>query len=148
MPIQVNDVSYAEEPGSMNIEVGTFNAANQEVYSLFVINVTSNPHEESLKDWFENNIDDGSDTLLTSGAFVQEQLPNGPALVRVAPIPPTYQGGPVEDAYLLAPSGDSIYSVYEGQDESFVQFGYSASSTAAIPTAILGSIKYNEQNIK
>lgn len=113
-----------------------YNNALTPVIRLFAL---SNASKENIQEWFEQTIDDASGTLLASGAFQMQQLANGSAMVSVGPIPSTYQGGPVADAYMLAPSQDIVYVITQSQSAQLTEFGYSASSVPEILTSILGS---------
>ena len=99
-----------------------------------------NPSHEDLQSWFESNVDDASGTLLASGAFQEQQLANGPAFVSVGPIPASYQGGPVAQAYVLSASENLVYSIVQSEDAQLTDFGYSASSVPGILNSILGSV--------
>ena len=115
--------------------------ADNTARSLFRIFAFQNPSQLGIEKWFEENIDDASGSLLSSGAFVQQQLSNGPALVEVGPIPPTYQGAPVAQAYVLAASGTRIYAITQSQDLQLTQLGYPSSSVGPILTSKLGSVQ-------
>jgi hypothetical protein len=124
------------------IDIGAVDPTDNLSHSLFRLFALPNSSQENLQTWFESNVDDASGTLLTSGAFQQQQLPNGPALVLVNPIPAGYQGGPVAQAYLqLAGSPDRIDAISQSQDGSLTDYGYSASSVPTIVTSILGSLR-------
>jgi hypothetical protein len=110
-------------------------------HPLLRIVALPNPSQQSLQTWFESNIDDASGTLLASGAFQDQELSNGLALVLVGAIPATYQGGPVAQAYTLLPGFQNrVYAIAQSQDGTLTDFGYSASSVPAIITSILGSL--------
>ena len=137
------EVSYI--PGSygslFRIDIGAVDPVDNTDTSVIGLFGLPNTSKENLQTWFESNVDDASSTLLTSGAFQQQQLPNGAAFVDVGPIPVTYGGGPVAQAYMLSPSGtSSVYSITQSQDGSLTDFGYSISSISGILTAILGSV--------
>jgi len=113
---------------------------NNSVTTLLRIFALPNPSKLGIQPWFEQNIDDRSGTLLSSGAFQQQQLPNGPAIVDVGPIPVTYQGGPVAHAYVVAPAQDRVYVIVQSNSAQLTEFGYSPEAVAGILTSILGSI--------
>lgn len=123
------------------IQVGAIDPSDNLFHSLFQIFALPNPSHDDLRTWFEENVDDSNGTLLASNAFQNQQLPNGAAFVNVGPIPATYQGGPVAQAYALSVSGDRIYAVIQSQDGQLTDFGYSASSVPGLLTAVLGSIE-------
>lgn len=113
---------------------------NNAVTPVITIFALSNPSKETIQQWFEDNVDDASGTLLASGAFQLQQLTNGPAMVSVGPIPSTYQGGPIAAAYMLAPSQDEVYGITQSQSAQLTEFGYASSSASGILTSILGGI--------
>lgn len=127
--------SYA----SSAIYIGAIDPVDDQAHSLLTVVTFANASQADIRSWFEQNVDDASGTLLSSGAFQLEQLPNGLAEVNVAPIPSTYQGGPVAQGYVNA-SG-TIYAVSQSQDAQLTGFGYPSSSVASILTAILGSVQ-------
>ena len=108
------------------------------VIRLFAL---SNPSQESIQQWFEDNVDDASGTLIASGAFQLQTLANGQAIIDAGPIPSTYQGGPVAYGYLLSSSQNEVYVITQSQGAQLTEFGYSASSVPNILTSILGSIQ-------
>ncbi len=139
-PPSVNDVgstSYA----LFVINVGAVDPTDHLAHSLLRIFALPNPSKQDLQQWFEGNVDDASGVLLSSGAFQTQQFPHGSALVGVGPIPASYQGAPVAQAYMLAPSGDRVYAITQSQDGQLTDFGYSPSSVTEILASILGSVQ-------
>jgi hypothetical protein len=122
------------------ILVGAVDPIDHLTHPLFSIIALSNSSQVSLQQWFETNIDDASGTLLESGAFQEEELAAGPALVLTGSIPSTYLGGPVADAYMLSSSTGRIYVITQSQDGTLVDFGYSAASVPVMLASILGSL--------
>ena len=118
------------------ISVVALDPSDDLMHPLLRIFALPNPLLESLQTWFESNVDDASSTLLASGAFQEQQLSNGPALVLVGAIPATYQGGPVAQAYMVLPgSPDRVDAIIQSQDGTLTDFGFAASSVPAILTS-------------
>ena len=124
------------------IDVEVNSVSDNTARSLLKIIAYPNPSRLTLQQWFEQNIDDSSGTLLSSGAFQQEQLSNdGRALVGSGAFPVNYQGAPVAAAYLLASSGTRVYAIKQSQDLQLTDLGYQSSSVLGVLTSILGSVQ-------
>jgi len=134
--------SGSSSSGQFSLAIGAPNPyygnATTTVIRIFAL---PNPSQEDIQDWFEDNVDDASGTLMASGAFQLQKLPNGTAVVGGGPIPSTYQGGPVAYAYLITASQNEVYGITQSSGAQLTEFGYSAGSVSEILTSILGSIQ-------
>ena len=126
--------------GVTQIRVSALNATDEQPVPELELTLYPNPTSASLHDWFEQNVDVGG-VLLSSNAFTLQQLPNGPALVRTAPVPAQYQGDPVDDAYMPSPSGDAIISVGESQVNDMAGQEYSQQQITSLSIGMLGTVR-------
>lgn len=104
----------------------TFVAAVQigtKLQPQYGITTRANSNGETLSAWFSRNVD-MSGTLLASGAFRLEQYPNGvTAYVRVPSAPTTGTGEPVDEAYAMSASGNTIIAIARGHDNDLSTIG-------------------------
>jgi len=104
------------------LDVEVFDPVLLHFVPMLGFTVDTNPTGLTLQQWFEQNIDDASGSLLASGAFEQQQFPNGAtAMLSNNPVPAQYQGGPVSEAYIMSPSGNRIVIVDIPQDSALYE---------------------------
>ncbi|HVN26294.1 MAG TPA: hypothetical protein VMT99_01405 [Candidatus Paceibacterota bacterium] len=105
------------------LDVSEFDPAISDFVAVLGMTAEPNPARLTLQQWFEQNVDDASGTLLDSGAFVEKTLAHGAtALVSNNPIPDQYQGGPVSEAYIMSPSADRILMIDVPQNSALGDF--------------------------
>ena len=121
--------------------------AGNEPVTMARIAIYANSPEQSLQDWFEQNIDTNG-VLLQSGSYTLQSLSNGTtALVDTAPFPASYTGPLVNGyAYVISPKGKYIASITLGQDtSSLYQLGYTTPTAIdALLNNITSQLTFNE----
>ncbi len=140
-PAVFDDAGSASSGTGFMLDIAAVNTSENTACSVARVFSLANPSRDDLRTWFEQNVDDAAGTLLASGAFQPEQLPNGPALVDAGPIPSNYEGAPVAQAYEMTSPGGPVYAITQAQDCQLTDFGYAPSSVPTILTLILGSVQ-------
>jgi hypothetical protein len=107
--------------------------------SGFGIYLHHNTAHLSLADWFRKNMDpDG--TLLSSGAFKQVTLINGmSAFLLSGPLPDNF--GPTMSAYSISPSGNTIVSIGQSEDNQLGTLGLNKDQLNQVMLEVLSNLQ-------
>lgn len=108
--------------------------------------VYANSAQQTLQDWFEQNIDGGA-ILLQSGSYTTQIFPDGKtALIESASFPDYYEGPLVTGySYLISPRGEYIASVTLAHDHYLDQLGYATpEAVETLLQSITAALTFNE----
>lgn len=128
--------------GPVRFDIQVFDPSSEQFVSLVGISIYRNSSSASLQQWFESNVDVNG-ILAVAGTFQQRQLANGfMALVLVGPVPRQYLAvsGPVDQIYMISPTGDRVVSITQAQEQQVGAFGY---DWATLSEQILETLQFH-----
>jgi hypothetical protein len=139
-PTRITITPISPDKKLLNVELqqGTQGGFN----TVFGLMIYDNPKGLSLQQWFQQNID--LDNVLTNnGTFEKRLLKNGlEALVREKTIPLQYEGGPVEEAYVISSTGRRVVSIVQSQDHILADLGYPQSAIRDLQIRVIERIQF------
>lgn len=107
----------------------------------YLVTVIGNTQYQSIRDWFIAYVDPDQ-LLLTSGAYVARQLPNGVKVLMLAgPVPDSYYRGPISEVFAMSPSTLSVITIGTSNDDTMRRdLGLSSTAILTGYVGILGTI--------
>jgi hypothetical protein len=123
------------------LEIKVTDPKAKSINTAFGISLIPNNSRATLQAWFSQNVDpDG--ILIANETFVERNLPNGSsAMLLMGTIPAAYLDGPVDDGYLMSPTGDTVVIITTSQVDPLPSLGYSADQVREIARQILLSVQ-------
>src|SRR6185369_17200399 len=100
-----------------NLKVTYLDKSDNNYKESFDIDVSTNPKNLTLSQWFESFVDVNS-ALLSNGSFKLQKLESGGEMyVLDKPFPANWDGGPVSGlAYIMSPDKKYVFSLAQSQD--------------------------------
>lgn len=142
VPHQLKDATLDPGTGSGGnafIDLKAFSPTRNSYVLEIGFVLIKNDNHQTLLEWFAQNVD-VTGTLLSSGAFQYQTLSNGlQMLVNSGPIPAQHleMGGPVATSYALSPSGATIVSASQAQENDLSFYGYVGDGQSSLVRSIV-----------
>ncbi len=105
-----------EDPQGLGVDFSYQDKTDNSARTAFGFSISQNIKKQSLKQWFEENVDYNYFLISNKSFDLVPVAGGGEMYVLDQFIPATYQGGSVADAYIMSPDKKYVFTFAKGQD--------------------------------